>query len=67
MRNLRVRMFLGLQDPDPFVIGTDPEADPSLFRNNASKIGFQHKILAKNLILKTEDNVPLDKSHEKKI
>jgi hypothetical protein len=48
-------MFLGLQDPDPLVRGTDP--DPSLFWNYACKIGFEHKILAKNLIFETEHNV----------
>jgi hypothetical protein len=28
---LRIRMFLGLQGPDPLVKGTDPDPDPSLF------------------------------------
>ncbi len=27
----RIRMFLGLPDPDPLVRGTDPDQDPSLF------------------------------------
>jgi hypothetical protein len=35
---LGIRMFLGLQDPDPLVGGTDP--DPSLSEINACKIGF---------------------------
>ena len=28
---IRIRMFLGLSDPDPLVRGTDPAPDPSLF------------------------------------
>ncbi len=28
---IRIRMFLGLQDPYPLVRGTDPAPDPSLF------------------------------------
>jgi hypothetical protein len=42
IRIRRIRMFLGLRDPDPLVRGTDPDpaTDPSLFRNNACKIGF---------------------------
>jgi hypothetical protein len=55
----RIRMFLGLQDPDPSFRGTDPDPDPSHFWNNACKIGFKHIILAKKLIFKTEDNVPV--------
>ncbi len=31
---IRIRMFLGLQDPDPLVRGADPAPDPSLFWNN---------------------------------
>jgi hypothetical protein len=27
----RIRMFLGLPDPDSLVRGTDPDTDPSLF------------------------------------
>ncbi len=61
----RIRLFLGLQDPDPSVWGTDPGLGPapdlSLFWNNACKIGHKHKILAENLIFKTEDNVPVCK------
>ncbi len=41
---IRIRMFLGLQDPDPLLRGADPV--PSLFWNNACKTGFYHKILA---------------------
>ncbi len=57
----RIRMFLVLQDPDPdpSFRGTDPVPDPSYFWNNACKIGFKHIILAKKLIFKTEDNVPV--------
>jgi hypothetical protein len=29
---IRIRMFLGLQDPDPLVTGTDP--DPSVIKQN---------------------------------
>jgi hypothetical protein len=28
----RIRMFLGLTDPDPLVRGTDPAPDPSFFQ-----------------------------------
>jgi hypothetical protein len=28
---IRIRMFLGLLDPDPLVRGTDPDPDPSHF------------------------------------
>ncbi len=54
---IRVRKFLGLQDPDPdpLVRGADPE--PSLYWNNACKTG----ILAKNESFKTEDNIPVVK------
>jgi hypothetical protein len=31
IRMRRIRMFLGLLDPDPLVRGTDPDPDPSLF------------------------------------
>ena len=31
IRMRRIRMFLGLPDPDPLVRGTDPDTDPSLF------------------------------------
>jgi hypothetical protein len=31
IRIRRIRMFLGLPDPDPLVRGTDPDPDPSLF------------------------------------
>ncbi len=31
IRNRRIRMFLGLPDPDPLVRGTDPDPDLSLF------------------------------------
>ncbi len=46
---IRIRKFLGLQgpDPDPLVRGTNPDPNPSLFWNNACKIGFKQKILAK--------------------
>jgi hypothetical protein len=27
-----IRMFLGLQDPDPLVRGTDPDPDPSIIK-----------------------------------
>jgi hypothetical protein len=44
MLEIRIRMFLGLQDkdPDPLVRlrGADPDPDPSLFLKNACKIGF---------------------------
>jgi hypothetical protein len=45
IRIRRIRMFLGLQDPDPdpLVRGPDPVSDPSLFSSrcsNACKIGF---------------------------
>jgi hypothetical protein len=29
---LRIRMFLGLSDPDPLVGGTDPLPDPSIIK-----------------------------------
>jgi hypothetical protein len=29
---LRIRMFLGLPDPDPLVRGTDPAPDPSIIK-----------------------------------
>jgi hypothetical protein len=29
---LRIRMFLGLPDTDPFVRGTDPDLDPSIIK-----------------------------------
>ncbi len=28
---IRIRMFLGLPEPDPLVRGTDPDPDPSIF------------------------------------
>ncbi len=31
IRIRRIRMFSGLPDPDPLVIGKDPDLDPSLF------------------------------------
>ncbi len=60
---IRIRMFLGLQDPDPepLVRGTNPELDPSLFSYRCWadwNTAFKIQTLAKNLILKTEDNVP---------
>ncbi len=63
MLGIRIRMFLGLQDPDPLVRGTD--LDPSFFWNNACKIGFYKKIFAKNFVFKTEDNVIMGKLIEK--
>jgi hypothetical protein len=53
---IRIRMFLGIPDPDPLVryMDTDPWAD----WNNACKIKFLHKIFCKNTIFKTEVNVP---------
>jgi hypothetical protein len=38
-----IRMFLGLQDPDPLVRGTDPDQDPD--PSHACKIGFYRKII----------------------
>ncbi len=68
----RIRMFLGLPDPDPLVGGMDPDLDPYFFLKmcgadwiNACKTKFQHKILAKKLIFST-DNVPVGKLEEKK-
>ncbi len=29
---IRIRMFLGLLDPDPLVRGTDPDSDPSIIK-----------------------------------
>jgi hypothetical protein len=57
-------MFLGLPDPnpDPLARGTDP--DPSLFSKNVLgglKLCLQNKILAKNKIFQTEDDVPVGK------
>jgi hypothetical protein len=40
-------MFMGLQDPDPLVRGTDP--DPSLFRIMLAKYG---RILTQNFLAK---------------
>jgi hypothetical protein len=34
---LRIRMFLGMLDPDPFVRQTDPAPDPSIIFNNQAK------------------------------
>jgi hypothetical protein len=31
---IRIRMILGLPDPDPLVRGTDPDPDPSIFLLN---------------------------------
>jgi hypothetical protein len=57
-------MFLGLPDPDSLVRGADPDPapDPSLFLINVLsglKIEFQQKIIEKNYIFKTEDDVPV--------
>ncbi len=32
IRIRRIRIFLGLLDPDPFVRGTDPGPDPSIIK-----------------------------------
>jgi hypothetical protein len=29
---IRIRMFLGLRDPDPLVRGMDPDPDPSIIK-----------------------------------
>jgi hypothetical protein len=34
---IRIRMFFGLQDPDPFVRSTDPDPDPSIINKNNKK------------------------------
>ncbi len=31
---IRIRMYLGLPDPDPLVRGTDPALDPSIIKQN---------------------------------
>jgi hypothetical protein len=57
-------MFLGLPDPDPLVRGMDPapNLDPFLFsQSDRTEIKFEHKILAKKLIFKTEHNMPAGK------
>jgi hypothetical protein len=41
-------------EPDPLVRSTDPDPTLPFSHNNACKIKFQHKILAKNKIFKTE-------------
>jgi hypothetical protein len=53
IRIRRIRMFLGLLNPDPLVRGTDP--DPSHFsymcsvdQNNSCKIKFNTKFFATN-------------------
>ncbi len=63
-RILGIRLLLALPDSDPLVRGTDPEPAPApnpalcwADWNNACKI----KILAKNKIYQTEDNVPVGK------
>ncbi len=65
---VRIKISAGDPDADPqnsypdlLIRGTDPDPDPSLFWNKACKIGIKHQILAKNLIIKTEDNVPVGK------
>ncbi len=57
-------MFLGLPDPDPLVSQRNGYgSSPFLIkdRNNACKIKFLHKILAKTFIFKTKENVPAGK------
>jgi hypothetical protein len=58
---IRIRMFEGLPDPDSLVRGKDP--DPSDFSKVLSRLKkcLQNIILTKNLIFKTEDNVPAGK------
>ncbi len=58
----------------PFVRSSDPDPTPSFFSkrcwadwNNTCKIKFWQKSLAKNLIFRNVDNVPLGELQEKKI
>jgi hypothetical protein len=34
---LRIRMFLGLLDPEPLVRGTDPDPDPSIIKQKKAR------------------------------
>jgi hypothetical protein len=37
MMLIRIRMFLGILDPDPLVRGMDPAPDPSIIKQKSKK------------------------------
>jgi hypothetical protein len=64
---IRIRMFLGLPDPDPLVRGTDLAPDPSIIKQN-SKINldsFCFDFFLTFLSLKSDVNVTLKSNKQK--
>jgi hypothetical protein len=49
---IRIRMFLGLPDPDPLVIGTDPDLTPALY----GTFPFSHKCVERTEIMLAKEN-----------
>ncbi len=60
---IRIRMFLGLQDPDPDALAKGPDPVPSLLWNNACKIFAKNNLRLKIMCLRVSFKEKIMEKH----